>query len=179
MTDRADLLIIERVKHGDINAYKELVDKYNKPLFVMIMNVVRHRESSEEIVQEVFFSTYTCLDRFDPSLAKFSTWLFRIARNRCLNELKRSKEDRIQNVDSHASVHNPADDVMTKEVFSELDMALDKLPVHQKTVFVLTEIQELSLAEVSEIEEVPVGTVKSRLSRAKEKLRILLNGYLR
>lgn len=179
MNDRENITIINRVKRGEIHLYERLIEKYQRPLFIMIKNMVRERETAEDILQDAFFSAYRHLNTFDPSLALFSTWLFRIARNRCLNEIKRKKEERTSDMDDHPSDESPADDFMKKEIFAKLDNALERLPFNQKTVFVLAEIQELSLAEISAIEEVPLGTVKSRLSRAKEKLRILLTDYAR
>lgn len=179
MTDQKDMIVIDKVKKGDIDSYKYLMDKYEKPLFVMIMNIIKHLETAEDIAQDVFFSAYTSLENFDPGRAKFSTWLFRLARNRCFNELKKKKEAPISDMDTHHSTHNPSDDLMKKEVFSALDHALDQLSFSQKTAFILSEIQGFTLAEVSEIEEVPVGTIKSRLSRAKEKLRSRLKQFAR
>jgi len=167
-----------KIKQGEINLYKQLIEKYQEPLFVMVVNIVKHRQTAEDIAQDVFLSAYTRLKTFDPTLAKFSTWLFQIARNRCFNEKKKKREAPMSDVDCHPSINNPADDLMKKEIFTALDNALDKLPLNQKTVFILAEIQGFSLAEVSAIEEVPLGTIKSRLSRAKEKLRSLLNEYM-
>jgi RNA polymerase sigma-70 factor, ECF subfamily len=175
MNNREDMVLLNKIKRGEIDLYNQIIKKYEKALFVMIVNIIKHRETAEDIAQDVFLSAYTRLGTFDPALAKFSTWLFQIARNRCFNEIKKRKEAMVPDMDTHPSGHNPANDLMKKELFSELDQALDKLPFNQKTAFILAEIQEFSLLEVSEIEEVPVGTIKSRLSRAKEKLRSLLN----
>ena len=179
MNDRKDIVIIQKIKQGEINLYKQLIDKYQGALFVMVMNIIKHRETAEDIVQDVFLSAYIHLKTFDPALAEFSTWLFQIARNRCFNEIKKKKEVGMSDIDSHPCINNPADDLIKKEIFAKLDNALDKLPFNQIIVFILAQIQGFSLAEVCAIEEVSVGTVKSRLSRAKEKLRSLLNKYMR
>ena len=179
MIDPADIKIINRVKGGDTNSYGRLIEKYQEPLFVMIVNMIRSPETAEDIAQDVFFAAYRHLKTFDPAKARFSTWLFQIARNRCRNELKRRKEKGMPDMEKHPSGHDPAADLMKKEMFKALDRALHELPFRQKVVFVLSEIQGLSLAEISRIEKRPVGTIKSRLFRAKKKLRSQLNAYTR
>jgi RNA polymerase sigma-70 factor, ECF subfamily len=103
MTHQKDMIVIDKIKKGDINSYKYLIDKYEKPLFVMVMNLIKHRETAEDIAQDAFFSAYMGLDKFDPGRAKFSTWLFRLARNRSFNELKKKKESPITDTDEHIS----------------------------------------------------------------------------
>ena len=179
MIEPADITIINRVKGGDINSYERLIEKYQRPLFVMILSMVKRPETAEDIAQDVFFSAYRHLKTFDPAKSKFSTWLFQIARNRCRNELKRKKEKEMPDMAEHPSSHDPAADLMKKEMFEALDRALHDLPFRQKSVFVLSEIHGLCLAEISRIEKSPVGTIKSRLSRAKKKLRSRLNAYTR
>ncbi len=179
MTDPADMTIINRVKGGDINSYEHLICKYQGPLFVMIVNMVKSPETAEDIAQDVFFTAYRHLETFDPDLGRFSTWLFQIARNRCRNELKKKREKGLPDLENHPSGHDPGADLMKKEMVKALDRALDQLPFKLKTVFILSEIQGLSLAEISEIEKRPVGTIKSRLSRAKEKLRTPMSAYAR
>lgn len=107
MNDRQDIVIIQKIKQGEINLYKQLIDKYQGSLFVMVMNIIKHRETAEDIAQDVFLSAYTHLKTFDPALAKFSTWLFQIARNRCFNEIKKKKEVGMSDIDSHSFTNNP------------------------------------------------------------------------
>jgi RNA polymerase sigma-70 factor (ECF subfamily) len=114
------------------------------------------------------------LARFDSRRASFATWLFTIARNKCFNAMKRRRPQLVQLLPERADCRTPDFCLSEKEWFEQLDAALDALPFEQEAVFVLAEIHELPLEEIGQIEGVPLGTVKSRLSRAKEKLREFL-----
>ena len=166
-----DLRSIQRVLEGDIDAYRLLVEKYQKPLFAMIRNILSNSGDCEDIAQETFLAAYLHLSSYDPRESKFSTWLFTMARNRCFNEAKRRKPLILETIDPCAASVHPADGLIAGEFAAVLDRALDSLPFEQKSAFVLSEIQGLPLEEVSRIEGTPVGTVKSRISRAKEKIR--------
>src|SRR5207244_2760826 len=120
-------------------------------------------------------AAWTHLATYDPARGAFFTWLVRIARNRALNVLaKRTPEAMAEVPDRAAPV--PADDGLTREqAHRRLDAALAALPAEQRAAFALSEIHGLPLADVAEIEDVPLGTVKSRIARAREKLREALS----
>ena len=103
--------------------------------------------------------------------------MFRIARNKCLNEIKKRKEQPVPELPDVAGIQNPVDDLLTKEVLTKLDNALNQLSFRHRTVFILAELQGLSYAEIAQIEGISIGTVKSRLSRTKEKLRHILKEF--
>jgi RNA polymerase sigma-70 factor, ECF subfamily len=167
-----DLRTIQRVMEGNGDAYRLLVEKYQKPLFSMIGNLLSDPNDCDDIAQETFIAAYLHLGSYNSRESKFSTWLFTIGRNLCFNKLKKCKPQAMESLDPcTASVH-PADGLVADEFTAALGRVLDSLPFEQKSVFVLAEIQELSLEEISRIEGVPMGTVKSRLSRAKEKIRL-------
>jgi RNA polymerase sigma-70 factor (ECF subfamily) len=84
--------IIQKVTNGDTDAFEFLVKKYEKQLFIMVANLLKRPDRVEDIVQDIFFNAYKHIKKFDPDLGRFSTWIFRIARNKCLNEIKRKKE---------------------------------------------------------------------------------------
>jgi RNA polymerase sigma-70 factor (ECF subfamily) len=168
MDDRA---VIARVLAGDTDAFRVLVMRYQRPLFGFIGNLVRDRRECEDIAQEVFLAAYVHLGRFDPRRSAFSTWLYTIARNRCVNTCKRRRPSVRQVLPEPVDTRTPDLALAEEELFRLLDAELDALPPEQKTTFVLAELQELSHEEVAHIEGVKVGTVKSRLSRARDKLR--------
>jgi RNA polymerase sigma-70 factor (ECF subfamily) len=179
MTHRKDDIdILKRIRNGDFLAYEEIVRRYSGPLLVYIVNIVRHRETAEDILQEVLFAAYTNLSGYNRFLGSFSTWLFRIARNRCLNELKRKHDISEPDFPALRTEENPEDDIRKKETFQALDKALDGLSFEERTVFILAEIDGLPHREISRIEKIRTGTVKSRLSRTKEKLRTILRKAL-
>ena len=128
----------------------------------------------EDLIQDVFLAAYKNIHSFDPELGLFSTWLMRIARNKCLNEIKKKKEIPISDVSEIPGKENPEEDLARKEIWMRLDRALQKLPVKNRIAFVLAEIQDLSHKAIADIEKTKTGTVKSRVSRAKEKLQTIL-----
>lgn len=166
-----DEQVISHVLAGDTEAYRLLVSRHECLVFGFVQNLVRNSADVEDIAQEVFVAAFTHLDSFDPKRAKFSTWLLTIARNRCCNFLKRRSRTTAELGDPVCNAASPAMDMVDGETWSRLDAALDRLSIEQRAAFVLAEIQELPLAEIAAIEGVPLGTVKSRLSRAKENLR--------
>jgi RNA polymerase sigma-70 factor, ECF subfamily len=166
-----DQAVIARVLAGDRDAFRVLVARYQRPLFGFIGNLVRDRQEREDLAQEVFLAAYVHLRRFDPRRSAFSTWLYTIARNRCLNGWKKRRPDRRDVLPEPADLRTPDLDLAQEELFRLLDAELEALPVEQKTAFVLAELQELPHEEVAGIEGVKVGTVKSRLSRARARLR--------
>jgi RNA polymerase sigma-70 factor (ECF subfamily) len=169
-----DLPVIRRVLDGDLDAFRVLVRRHEGPLHGLIRNLIPDAHEAEDVAQDVFLTAYRRLASYDPGRAAFSTWLLTIARNKCLNAFKRRRPVPLDGLPESAGGRPPERELAEAEWFRLLDRALEALPFEQKTAFVLAEIQGLSLDEVGRVEGVPVGTVKSRLSRAKAKLRSLL-----
>jgi RNA polymerase sigma-70 factor (ECF subfamily) len=170
-----DLAVIRRVLGGDVEAFRVLVERHQGPLCGFVRNLIPDAHDAEDIAQDVFLTAYHKLGSYDPGRGAFSTWLLTIARNRCRNALKKPRPRSLDGLPDVAGHRPPDAELAEAELFRRLDRALDALPFEQKTAFVLAEMQGLSHEEVGRIEGVPVGTVKSRLSRAREKLRSLLS----
>jgi RNA polymerase sigma-70 factor (ECF subfamily) len=124
----------------------------------------------------VFLAAYRDLASFDPARSLFSTWLFTIARNKSLNALKKRRPRPSDHPFRPTEACAPSDPLLEKEFYETLDKGLAALSAHQRTAFVLAECEELPYEMIAQIEGVRVGTVKSRISRAKAKLRSLLDG---
>jgi RNA polymerase sigma-70 factor (ECF subfamily) len=139
-----------------------------------VRHVIDDSHVCEDIAQEVFLTAYRRLGSFDPDRSEFSTWLFTIARNKSLNVLKKNRPLAMPRLPEKTSSVKPSDVLTQKEFFDELDRALQELPATQKTAFVLAELEQLSHAEIAQIEGVRIGTVKSRINRAKSKLQSAL-----
>ena len=167
----ADQQAIRQVLAGNADSFRALVEKYERPLFVLVRNLVRDAGDAEDIAQETFVAAYANLKSYDPGRAKFSTWLFAMARNRCLNWLKRRRPLVTARLPEGIVQDTPGSRLDAEATFQRLDAALDELPVEQRTAFVLAEIQGLSYRDIVRIEGVRLGTVKSRIARAKQKLR--------
>ncbi len=167
--------IIRQVQNGDTAAFEYLVQAYQRPLFVLISNLLRHSHRIEDVAQEVFLAAYQHIGTYRSNRGKFSTWLFRIARNKCLNELRKKREITIDGLPELESNGDPSVSLLEKETFHRLDQALDRFSVQDRSIFILAEIEEMSYADIADIENIKLGTVKSRLSRIRGKLRAILN----
>jgi RNA polymerase sigma-70 factor (ECF subfamily) len=146
------------------------VERYQRPLLTLSRNLTPPDTDHEGIAQDVFLAAFRRLAWFDPKRAAFSTWLFTIARNRCRNELARRRPVVGAELPDVVDLRTPDRAASEAELFRRLDAALDALPFEQRSAFVLTQMQGLSYEEVGRIEGVGVGTVKSRIARAREKL---------
>jgi RNA polymerase sigma-70 factor (ECF subfamily) len=155
---------------GDVNCFEVLVEKYQKRIIGMIYNMTRDHHLSEDLGQDVFMEVYRSLHSFDSARSHFSTWLYRITQNKTLNAIKKMKPLFVSEVPETLHTRNAYHEVATDEFHAELDRILDRLPIKLRLAFVWAEIEELSHQEIAEIEGVPLGTVKSRLNRAKQQI---------
>ncbi len=162
--------VILQVLEGDIECFRLIVERYERPIARMIRNIINNRESCEDIAQDVFFTAYRKLTSFDPARSNFSTWLFTIARNKSINALRKKRPLSMSELPQNSDRHNPSDELAEREFFDKLDAGLEALPSAQKRAFVLAEFEELSYEDIAQIEGVRIGTIKSRINRAKKKL---------
>jgi RNA polymerase sigma-70 factor, ECF subfamily len=167
----SDEQIVERVLKGDVEAYRLLVERYERCVFGFVHGMVKNVSDVEDLAQEVFMAAFKYLSSFDARRAKFSTWLLTIAHNRCCNHLKKRSSNTVDMSEVMSGVASPDTAAANRETWNRLDEALNSMAVEQRTAFVLAEIQQIPLAEIAAMEGVPLGTVKSRISRAKERLR--------
>ncbi|MGI5839814.1 MAG: RNA polymerase sigma factor [bacterium] len=167
-----DEAIIRNCLAGDKEAFSLLVDRYKKPVFVFIYRMVQQREEADDLAQETFIRAYTNLWRYN-SAYKFSTWLFQIAKNLCIDSLRRrpvllpepEAEGRT------AAPVTPEGEVLREEMRCELAAAVAGLPPQQKACIILYHYDGLSYQETAEQLGLPLQTVKNSLFRAREKLR--------
>jgi len=174
-----DASTVAAVLAGDTAAFRQLVERHQGLVFTFVRNLVRRPADAEDIAQETFLAAYRHLGTFDPRRARFATWLLTIARNESLSALRRrpppSPTDSLPEPLSGDAT--PLEGLGQSELWTALDEALGRLPIEQRTAFVLAEIEKLPQAEIAAIESVEIGTIKSRVSRAKERLRTLLRGF--
>jgi RNA polymerase sigma-70 factor (ECF subfamily) len=173
-----DLRAIERVRAGDVESFRILVRRHEQAVFGTVRNLIDDAGECEDVAQEVFLAAYRNLGAYDPHRAPFAAWLLAIARNKCFSARKRLRRTPrpAESLPEAADPHTPESSAAQRECFRRLDEALMTLPFEQRTAFVLAELQGLSLEEIGTIEGVKLGTVKSRLGRARDKLRRLLHG---
>lgn len=175
--------LVRRFQDGDSQAYSELVLRYQDRIFTLCLRWMRNRQVAEEVAQDVFLAAYRALGRFRGD-AKFSTWLFRVAVNHCKNRKlyrSRRKSEKHEPLDglprddgpSRQLAHDgPGTDrgVHRSDAERMLQEALDEMDEGHRTILVLRDIQGLAYEEISEILDLPRGTVKSRLHRARAQL---------
>jgi RNA polymerase sigma-70 factor (ECF subfamily) len=188
VTQDDDLSIISRILLGQVQAYELIVQRYEIRIRDYCQRFLGDREHAEDAAQETFVKAFQALKRFKPD-AKFSTWLFRIARNQCLDQLRRQKvrsetslstnatKEHLTIESLQASESNQFDTLAAREL---LDKAFEALPENYREILILREVQGFSYAELAEITESTVDSVKARLKRARidvdEILRHILAG---
>lgn len=185
-----EVTVIERAKAGDEKAFRDLVYRYEDTVYRFAFNVCRNEEMATDTLQNTFINVYNKLDTFD-GRSKFSTWLYSIVTNNCLMKRRsiraRDKElsledDKILH-DAETSLLSargisPMGLLLNEELKHIFDEAIKKLPVDYRIVFVMRDIEDMSAAEVSKILGISVAAVKSRLFRAREFLRKVLEPYV-
>ena len=171
----SDKDLLERVKANDTGAFSILVDRYKVKLFNLIYRMLQNREETEDILQETFLRVFKEKERFNPTYS-FSTWIYTIALNLCRNELKRKKKFRFFDLDLIKDDRKYAVEKTfgSGSLSAVLEKAIASLPEKYRTVLLLREVNQLSYEEMSENMGVPLGTVKSRVNRA----RFMLQGQL-
>lgn len=177
-TNRVDALddeaLIRQCLDGRPGAFGTLVDRYQKVLFNLALRMVKDVQEAEDITQTVFLKAYERLDRYDPSY-KFFSWIYRIAVNESLTQLKRRKPFVALEADYAAPLASEADDVS-----EHVGKAILELSPEDRALIILKHIQGFSYKEVAFVFEIPVKTVKSRLYTARQRLKdvLLTAGYL-
>jgi RNA polymerase sigma-70 factor, ECF subfamily len=178
--DASDLSLVRRVQRGDKGAFDALVLKYQHKLVKLVMRYVRNPAEAEDIAQEAFIKAYRALPQFRGDSA-FYTWLYRIAINTAKNavvsrdrnpveyDLDRSNTDESYDMQGRMKdSETPEGLVLTDEIRSTVNAAIDALPDDLRTAIVLRELEGLSYEEIAAAMACPVGTVRSRIFRARE-----------
>lgn len=166
-----DLTLVRRFLAGDMRAFDELMTAHEDRVFSICLRVMRDREHALDAVQETFVKVFRRADHFTGESA-FSTWLYRVAVNTCYDQLRKLKR---RHAEPLPETNDPADvtagDALTAiELRPELAAALERLSDDFRTAVILSDVEGLPLADVAEILGVPVGTVKSRVFRARRQL---------
>lgn len=190
MGDReADQALVERVQNGDQQAYGLLVTKYQRKLSRLLSRLVRDPAEVEDIAQETFIKAYRALPSFRGESA-FYTWLYRIGVNTAKNwlishgrrvpiEVDREDAESFEDAEMLRDINTPERMLMSRQIADTVNAAMDALPDELRTAIMLREIDGLSYEEIAQMMDCPIGTVRSRIFRAREaiagKLRPLLD----
>ena len=187
-----DTALVNAYLAGETRTFDVLVERYQTRLLNFVYRIVGDRERAEDLVQEVFVRVYRHLGRFDRS-KKFSTWIYTIASNLAKNELRnRSRnplvlftsmtkgwEDEERPLEFEDPTSRPDDMFRKRHVRELVESSVAKLPSHHREVFVLREIEGRSYEEIAEITHCNLGTVKSRLNRARNSFAEIIEPSLR
>jgi len=187
-----DAALMLRVKQGDAHAFAELVDKYKQPVTNVAARMLRDPTEAEDLAQNVFIQVYKSAARYQVA-SKFSTWLFTIVRNLCLNEIRRRTRHPADSMDaSHPEQEDqpwhqfedkksfsPPDNLLQGELEAKIEQALAELPENQRLAMVLCRQDELSYEEIAEVLECSLPATKSLIHRARETLKQKLKPYLK
>lgn len=187
-----DAALMLRVKQGDTTAFTELVEKYKQPVMNLAYRTVRDMTEAEDLAQNVFVQVYKSASRYK-STAKFSTWLFTIARNLCLNEIRRRSRHPAESLDAthpdqddqplqqyeDKKTFSPPESLLQGELSQQIDQALADLPENQRSAILLCRQEDLSYEEIAEALGCSVSATKSLIHRGRETLKERLKAYLR
>ena len=177
-----DAILVIRAQNGDMDAFEELVKKYEGKVYSITSRMLAFSEDSKDAAQEAFLKAYRSLKGFRGD-AKFSTWLYRITNNVCLDFLRRRDRRELsldyetsdgdgetQTLDIPSDI-NVESEVEEGEFRGLVQKAINNLPAQHRTMIVMRDVQELSYTEISTLLGLPEGTVKSRINRARRNLR--------
>ena len=177
-----DAILVERCLKGDERAFEELLAKYRTPVYSICFRMVKNHSDAEDLAQDVFIRTFNVLDRYNPSYP-FSSWLYRITSNLCIDFIRRRKDgvvsidEPVPGSEGEMSRQIPADtvepdrDMENREMMEVLSEAISQLPEHYRIIVILRHQEELSYEEISDNLGIPLGTVKARIHRARNMIK--------
>lgn len=176
--------LVKKVKNGDVDAFEEIIAKYEKKVFSLIFNVIKNENEIEDLAQEVFIKIYKNIDKFQGKSSLY-TWVYRITTNVCLDYIKKRKEiiyidEKIQFEDGEMDMQLSTNEKLQDELYEEKELkeklkkSINKLPENQRMMIILRDIKGLSYEEISKILSMKLGTVKSQINRARLKLKEIL-----
>jgi len=178
-----DQVYINKILDGDANAFAVLVDRYKDLVYTLAMRMVKNKEEAEEVSQDTFIKAYKSLNRFKGD-SKFSTWIYRVAYNTCLDRLKKNKrQQQTVTIDEYTehqvkTIDNALDRIETQEKQQAIKDCLELLPSEDSFLLTLYYFEELSLDEISKIVGLKPNNVKVKIFRSRKKLATILKERL-
>src|SRR6476620_6852860 len=185
-----DPAVVELARKGSEAAYRELLTRYERPVFSLVFRMVRDREMAEDLAQETFIKVLNNLDRYSPEF-KFSSWLFKIANNLTIDHLRRRRLDTISiegapdavtaesakatSISVVAGDESPLAELESRELGQSIERAIARLRPEYRACIMLRHVEDKSYEEIAEIVKLPLGTVKTYIHRARHELRAALD----
>ena len=183
MTINDENILIEAINNGNTKAYAQLVDRYKDLVYTLALRMLKHKEEAEEVAQDTFIKVFKSLDNFKGD-SKFSTWIYKVAYNTCLDTIKKNKKHHNNvAIDEYTfnkldTIDNALDNIIKEEKSVLIKNCINKLPEDSSALLTLFYFEELSLDEISKIINIEANTVKVKLFRARKKLAVILDQYL-
>lgn len=190
LSTATDQEVVVRAREGVEAAYRELIRRYQRPVFSLIYRMVRDRELAEDLAQETFVKVLNAIDRYRPEF-KFSSWVFKIANNSAIDHLRKKELDTLSleggpdattpdRLEATAlqigdSGESPLEELEARELGSAIETAIGKLRPEYRTCIILRHVEGRPYDEIAEILGLPLGTVKTYIHRARAELRELLD----
>src|SRR5207253_6350833 len=187
----SELALVQAAKKGDLEAFSELVRRYDRNVFRIAQHITHNEEDAQDVVQDAFLKAYQNLEQFQGN-SKFYTWLVRIAVNEALMRLRKRRNDRTVSMDEDVETEdgsvprevadwspNPEQQYRQAELSEILEKTIQGLPMGFRTVFMLRDVEGLSTEETAETLGLSVPAVKSRLLRARLQLRERLSRHFK
>lgn len=180
-----DYMLVQKAREGSQKAYADLMQRYKDSIYFMSLKMVNNKEDAMDITVETFAKAFEKLDKYQPEYA-FSTWLFRVATNNCIDFLRKKKlntvsinnmmdEEDDRPLQIKADVLNPEETSIKKQQSTELKLLIESLPPRYRNLLTLRYFDELSYEEIAQQLDLPLGTVKAQLFRAKYLLGNIIN----
>src|SRR5580698_6690627 len=182
MTVSDEQYLVQKIQRGDRESFEQLMDAYETRVYILALRFTGSVPDAEDVTLEIFHGIYKSIGRFRGN-SSLGTWIYRIAMNNCL-EFRRKRRLDVVPYDEELSLattnwrHDPVQSASRQELSEKVEAAINSLSPLHRDVIVLHELQGLTYQEVAATLNVPVGTVKSRLSNAFRRLRELLGGYV-
>lgn len=175
MTTNKETNLIQKIRDGNTHAFSELVDAYKNLVYTLAYRMLGNREEAEEVSQDTFIKIFKSLSHFKGD-SKFSTWIYRVTYNTCLDRIKQNKRnnifvdiDHVKNI-AFVNMNNALDKMVQEERRALIKKCLNSLPAHDGGLLTLFYFEEQSLAEMEKTLDIPVSTIKVQLHRARKKL---------
>lgn len=174
-TSDSDDALLAHIGNGDQDAYRILVERHIDRAYAVALRILNDRADAEDVVQDAFLKVWTHRGRWESGNAKFSTWLYRVITNRCIDLHRRPRNEEIDNIPEPVDARPDAvTSLHRREITCMLDDAMRKLPDQQRVALIFSYHENLSNNEIAEVMETTVAAVESLLKRGRQQLRNLL-----
>jgi RNA polymerase sigma-70 factor (ECF subfamily) len=175
--------LIKKLKAGNTEAWNMMIDRYSKKVYNLVLNFVGNRDDASDITQDIFLKVYTNIDKFQED-KNFNSWILKLSKNHCIDHWRKNKNSRqkvkldesLYNGAIHDQAYTPEDSLIKEDEISYLRQKLQLLPPDLRSLIIMRDIQDYSYREIADHLDIPLGTTKSRINRARIKLaKIVLN----